>query len=59
MIFSKIKRNNKGEITSIKIEITDTKGGSSGSATWREDNNTIPRIEFGKTENSVIVRNAQ
>ncbi|WP_411768349.1 M56 family metallopeptidase [Winogradskyella sp. A3E31] len=45
--FSKIKRNSAGEITSIKISLTD-ESGSKASATWRDDEETIPKILVGK-----------
>jgi bla regulator protein BlaR1 len=45
--FTKIKRNSAGEITSIKIALSDNKGAQS-SATWRDNEDTIPRILVGK-----------
>lgn len=52
--FSKMKRNNQGELTSIKIAIDDNKG-SKASSTWN-NNNTIPTIMFGKREGSVFTK---
>ena len=44
--FSKVKRNNAGEIIRIKISLSDDTG-SKSSATW-EDNVPIPEILVGK-----------
>lgn len=52
--FSKLKRNKAGEITSVKISISNEKGAKS-SATWKVDEG-IPSIEFGETEGSLIAR---
>lgn len=52
--FSKMKRNNQGELTSIKIAIDDNKG-SKASSTWK-NNNTIPTILFGKKGGSVFAK---
>lgn len=52
--YSKLKRNDAGEITSIKISLNDGEGRKS-SATWKVDDG-IPNIEFGKTEGSLIAR---
>ncbi|MFK7831800.1 MAG: hypothetical protein AB8B52_00855 [Winogradskyella sp.] len=52
--YSKLKRNRKGEITSIKISLrTDT--GSQSIANWKS-NSGIPNIEYGKSEGSLIAR---
>ncbi|WP_458629055.1 M56 family metallopeptidase [Winogradskyella sp. PC D3.3] len=52
--YSKLKRNKKGEITSIKISLED-KNGYKSSATWKATDG-IPNIEFGKSEGSLIAR---
>lgn len=52
--YSKLKRNKKGEITSIKISLEDGKG-SKSSATWKVTDG-IPNIEFGKSEGTLIAR---
>jgi bla regulator protein BlaR1 len=51
---SKVKRNKKKEITSIKISISDEKGDKS-SATYK-DSDGISGIEFGKYEGALVVR---
>jgi beta-lactamase regulating signal transducer with metallopeptidase domain len=52
--FSKIKRNKKGELTSIKISVKNEEGDES-SASWKNDDG-IPGIEFGKSEGSLVAR---
>lgn len=52
--YSKLKRNNSGEITAIKMSLKDEKGNKS-SAAWKV-NEGIPNIEFGKYENTLIAR---
>ena len=55
MSYSKLKRNKAGEIISLKISLKDEKGKQS-SATWKDNNNPIPTIEFGKLGDQLIVR---
>ena len=55
--YSKIRRNKKGEITRIKISIEDGKGAES-SATWK-NNNGIPGLEYGKSEDVLIARTSK
>jgi len=52
--YSKLKRNKSGEIISIKIALK-TENGKLSSASWKDDDG-IPSIEFGKTEESLIAR---
>lgn len=52
--FSKVKRNKKGELTSIKISVRNEEGAES-SATWKNDDG-IPSIEFGKSEGTLVAR---
>jgi hypothetical protein len=51
--FTKIKRNDSGEITSIKVALKD-KQGRALSATWRDDDNTIPAIRVGTRGGKLI-----
>ena len=51
--YSKIKRNKNGQITSIKIVLSDDKGNKS-SDTWKDNENGIPRILVGKIGESLI-----
>ena len=51
---SKIKRNKKKEITSIKISVSDENGGKS-SASYKDDDG-ISGVEFGKYEGSLVIR---
>ncbi len=55
--YSKIRRNKKGEITRIKISIEDGKGAES-SATWKNDDG-IPGLEYGKSEDVLIARTSK
>ncbi len=55
MNYSKLKRNKAGEIMSIKISLKDSNGKQS-SATWKDNINPIPTIEFGKLGEQLIVR---
>ncbi|TXD81856.1 hypothetical protein ESY86_16660 [Subsaximicrobium wynnwilliamsii] len=47
--FSKIKRNDAGEITSLKIALNDNKGRKSSSS-WNEKDQAIPDIVMGKSK---------
>ncbi len=51
--YSKLKRNKNGEITSIKIALSDEKGKKS-SATWKDNEKGIPRIMVGKIGDRLI-----
>ena len=53
--FSKVRRNKKGEITSIKISLDDNDGKKS-SATFKEKDNTIPNILIGKNDDKLLIR---
>ncbi|WP_179352796.1 M56 family metallopeptidase [Winogradskyella vidalii] len=55
--YSKLKRNKSGEITSIKISLSDGDGKKSSSS-WKV-NDGIPNIEFGKYEDALIARTKQ
>ncbi len=55
--YSKLKRNEAGEIVSIKI-ILKTENGKLSSASWKDDDG-IPQIEFGIKEGSLIARTKQ
>ncbi|WP_299115032.1 M56 family metallopeptidase [uncultured Winogradskyella sp.] len=50
--FNKIKRNDAGEITSIKISLSD-KNGAKSSASWKDDDG-ISKILVGKKGNKLI-----
>ncbi|WP_431135705.1 M56 family metallopeptidase [Psychroserpens mesophilus] len=51
--FSKVKRNKKGEITSIKISLDDNNGRES-SASWKEKDQAIPDIVMGKSKDDKL-----
>jgi len=51
--FTKVKRNSDGEITSIKVSLKNSEGQSS-SATWRDNDNTIPAIRIGTRGGKLI-----
>ena len=51
--FTKVKRNSDGEITSIKVSLKNSEGQSS-SATWRDDDNTIPTIRIGSRGGKLV-----
>jgi len=51
--FSKVRRNNAGEITSIKISLDDNNGRKS-SASWKEKDQTIPDIVMGKSKDDKL-----
>ncbi|WP_299106256.1 M56 family metallopeptidase [uncultured Winogradskyella sp.] len=50
--YTKIKRNNAGEITTLKINLKDNKGGES-NASWKS-NQGIPKVEFGIANGSLV-----
>ena len=52
---NKVRRNNAGEITSIKISLDDNQGRKS-SASWKEKEQAIPDIVMGKSGDKLIVR---
>jgi len=51
---SKIKRNKKKEITSIKISVSD-KNGYQSSASYKDDDG-ISGVEFGRYKGSLVIR---
>lgn len=54
--FSKLKRDKKGEITSIKVTVYNSEGDES-SASFK-NNKGIPSIEFGKSEGKLVARSS-
>jgi hypothetical protein len=58
---SKLERNSNGEITAIRVEVTDTKNGTGGVAFWNTPVNKqgIPDIEIGRRNGKVLVRSTQ
>ncbi|OUR96043.1 hypothetical protein A9Q86_16320 [Flavobacteriales bacterium 33_180_T64] len=54
--FTKVKRNNAGEITGIKISLDDNQGRKS-SASWKKKDQAIPDIVLGKSgDDKLFVR---
>ncbi len=53
--FNKVRRNEAGEITSIKISLDDNQGRKS-SASWKEKHQAIPDIVLGKSGEKLLLR---
>lgn len=51
--FNKVRRNDAGEITSIKISLDDNQGRKS-SASWKEKQEAIPDIVVGKSSDDKL-----